>query len=130
MHKATSLGLMVARPWGNVYRFDFIVQGRGNLLRVQVKACNFMHNGLYHVCTYSRAGNEARSYKNSEIDFVAASIVPEKTWYIFPVHEVANRHPILLRPNKWPRGDPYAYYREAWHLLLDQTASPSDEPQV
>ena len=54
-----------------------------------------------------------------EIDFIAVYIIPEDTWYILPVREVENRLMLLFRPKGYPRPDPYAHYREAWHLLRE-----------
>jgi hypothetical protein len=49
--------------------------------------------------------------------FRLAPILPEKTWCIVPVREVVERTALLIRPKGYPRLDPYAHYREAWHLL-------------
>ena len=117
--KATSLGMMVAKPWGNCYRFDFIVQGGGSLWRVQGKTCRYMRVGLYHLCMHCSAQRRALPYKESEIDFVAAYIIPEETWYIVPVREIVERRTLMFRPRGYPRGDPYPYYREAWMLLSE-----------
>src|SRR5271165_2100902 len=38
LNKAISLGLNVARPWGDSERYDFIVDSGRRLLRVQVKS--------------------------------------------------------------------------------------------
>jgi hypothetical protein len=59
------------------------------------------------------------AYTESEIDFVAVYIVPEDTWYILPVREALERQVLLFRPTGYPNADPYAYYREAWHLLRE-----------
>jgi hypothetical protein len=39
VYKALSLGLVVAKPYGNMHRYDFMVDGGNGLSRVQVKAC-------------------------------------------------------------------------------------------
>jgi rRNA maturation protein Nop10 len=57
------------------------------------------------------------AYTASEIDFVAVYIVPEKTWYVLPVREVEGRQTLWFRPKRYRHSDPYAHYREAWHLL-------------
>ncbi len=111
--------MMVAKPWGNCYPFDFIVQGSGSLWRVQVKTCRYMRVGLYHLCMHCRTQRRALPYKESEIDFVAAYIIPEQTWYIVPVREIVERRTLMFRPRGYARGDPYAYYRQAWKLLSE-----------
>lgn len=120
VHKAMSLGFVVAKPYGNIHRYDFIVEGGGKFWRVQVKTTVSTLRGLYNVCT--RCSNHSRTlaYKESEVDFVVVYIMPENAWFVLPVREVAGRSSILLRPRR-PEGprrhDPFAQYREAWHLL-------------
>jgi PD-(D/E)XK endonuclease len=76
-----------------------------------------MLNGLYLAGMHHRANRKAHAYTASEIDFVAVYIQPEKTWYILPVREVTEHRQLLFRPKGYHRRDPYAHYREAWHLL-------------
>jgi hypothetical protein len=117
LHKATALGFMVAQPYGMGHPFDFIVQGGRGLCRVQVKATVHMRFGLYRVNIFRNLGAGRRAYREYEVDFVAVYIIPEDTWYILPVREVADRRVLMFRPKGYPRPDPYAQYREAWHLL-------------
>jgi hypothetical protein len=56
-------------------------------------------------------------YKESDVDFIVVYIIPEETWYVIPVREVTVRTSMAFRPKGYARGDPYAYYREGWHLL-------------
>jgi PD-(D/E)XK endonuclease len=117
LHKATALDFMVAQPYGTAYPFDFIVQGGRYLWRVQIKTAAHMRDGLYSVNICRHLGRRNRAYRASEIDFVAVYIIPEDTWYILPVREVENRLMLMFRPKGYRRPDPYAHYREAWHLL-------------
>jgi hypothetical protein len=119
MHKATGLGFPLALPYGHLHRYDFIVESGRNLWRVQVKTSSFMLRGMYRLCTYHRAKGIGHTYTESEIDFVAVYIIPKKTWYILPVSEVVERRTLFFRPIGPPRLDPYAHYREAWHLLRE-----------
>ena len=43
--QAMSLGFVAATPYGNIHRYDFIVDGRQGLQRVQVRASSFMRTG-------------------------------------------------------------------------------------
>jgi hypothetical protein len=119
LHKATELGLMVAQPYGTNYPFDFLVQAGQNIYRIQVKAVSHMRGGLYALITRRNQGLRLRAYSRSEVDFVAVYIIPENTWYILPVREVENRLTLLFRPKGYHRPDPWAHYREAWHLLSE-----------
>jgi hypothetical protein len=117
MHKATSLGFPLALPYGHLHRYDFIVDGGRNLWRVQVKTSSFLVRGFYRLCVYNY--NSRAAYTESEIDFVAVYIIPEDTWYILPVREILERRTLFFRPNGYTGSDPYAHYREAWHLLRE-----------
>jgi hypothetical protein len=119
MHKATALGFPLALPYGHLHRYDFIVESGKNLWRVQVKTSSFVMRGLYRLCLYRRTNRMGHAYTESEIDFVAVYIVPENTWYILPVRELVERQTLLFRPKGYSRLDPYAHYREAWHLLRE-----------
>ncbi len=119
MHKAAGLGFAVAIPYGHLHRYDFIVEGGGKVSRVQVKTTTFMKQGFYQV-RVSRTYNHApKHYTESEIDFVAVYVIPEDTWYIVPVREVAGRSELAFRPKGFRGRDIWAYYREAWHLLRE-----------
>jgi PD-(D/E)XK nuclease superfamily protein len=117
LSKASSLGFDLSLPYGQGHRYDFVVDGGRDLWRVQVKTTEHMLNGLYLVGIHHRANRNAHAYTESEIDFVAVYILPEQTWYILPVREVTEHKSLLFRPKGYARRDPYAHYREAWHLL-------------
>jgi PD-(D/E)XK nuclease superfamily protein len=119
LSRATDLGFALSLPYGHMQRYDFIVDSGKNIWRVQVKTSNHMLNGLYLVGIHHRAKRSAHAYTASEIDFVAAYILPEQTWYILPVREVTEHRSLLFRPKGYPRRDPYAHYREAWYLLRE-----------
>ncbi|MGB6677684.1 MAG: group I intron-associated PD-(D/E)XK endonuclease [Terriglobales bacterium] len=119
LSKASSLGFALSLPYGHMQRYDFLVDSGKNIWRVQVKTTKHMLNGLYLVGIHHRANRSAHAYTASEIDFVAVYILPEKTWYILPVREVTDHRSLLFRPKGYHRPDPYAHYREAWHLLRE-----------
>jgi hypothetical protein len=119
MHKATSLGFPLALPYGHLHRYDFIVESGKNLWRVQVKTSSYLLRGSYRFCINHRPKGAARAYTESEIDFVAVYIIPEKTWYILPVRELVVHDTLRFRPTGHSRMDPCGYYREAWHLLRE-----------
>jgi hypothetical protein len=116
--KAMSVGLIVAKPFGQSHRYDFMVDGGRGLWRVQVKASSHMSWGSYHACISRRKAGIKVAYTESELDFVVVLIVPEQTWYVLPVRVVVGRMALIIRGQKGKHHrDPYAYYREAWHLL-------------
>ena len=86
------------------------------LWRVQVKCSTQLLNGLYRVYAHHRSGRRAVPYLPGEIDFIAAYIIPEDTWYIIPLHAVRGTS-LLFRRKKDRRPGLYDQYRQAWHLL-------------
>jgi hypothetical protein len=90
---------------------------RPRLIRVQVKATTQFLCGLYRVNAHRRINGRAVPYKLSEIDFFVAYIIPEDSWYIFPLPHILGLTSLSLnskRRRKRHENDPY---REAWHLL-------------
>ena len=117
--RALMMGLMVAKPYGNIHPFDSIVSGGAGLWRVQVKATTSTMNGLYHVCTRHWVNHVAVAYHESELDFLAAYVMPEDAWFIVPAWQVAGHRSLLFRPKGFNGRDPYMLYREAWHLFRE-----------
>jgi hypothetical protein len=59
------------------------------------------------------------SYKPSQVDFMAVTIVGEGIWYVIPVRALAGRLTINLYPFGSQRGSRNGFekYREAWDLF-------------
>ena len=127
-------GFGISRPYGDSERYDLILdcprndcpkndpshldpQARPRLVRVQVKSSTQLLNGLYHLNTHRRINGRAVPYKLSEIDFIAAYVIPEDSWFIFPLPHILGLTSLLLSPKKRRRKGLYDAYREAWHLL-------------
>ncbi len=124
MYTAASHGLVVAKPWGDDLPFDVLVSSGGPFLRIQVKCTSVRHSRGYHLSCFRPAGR--RSYTAREIDFLAACVIPERTWYLLPIRALGSRKTVVLFPRRtpahgWAR---FERYREAWHLLR------SNHPQI
>lgn len=120
MARAASHGLNVSKPWGDCVRYDFVVEGRRGLHRVQVKSTfQIARNGAYMCNTVSRSPRPqapGRSYSAKEIDFFAFFIIPEDVWYVVPIADMRRaRYAAYLNPH-CPRNK-YFRYLEAWRLL-------------
>ena len=106
--RACGLSFRVAKPWGNIDRYDALIgMGRG-FWRVQVKCGYLGVNGCYYT------GSGRRGYTKDEIDFVAAYLVALNVWYIVPIEVCEGRPRLYFNPGG--RGK-YERYREAWCLL-------------
>jgi PD-(D/E)XK endonuclease len=116
--KAMSLGFVVNKPFGDSARYDFVVDAGGRLTRVQVKS-TWAAKTRCHCYGVSAVPSQPRKtflrqYGRNEIDFLAAYLAPEDTWFIIPV-DILPAHKVLTistRPNRR-----YGCYREAWGLL-------------
>jgi hypothetical protein len=136
---AARQGFGISRPYGESERYDIILDcprndcprndcakndpsrlhphTRPRLIRVQVKATAHLLFGQYHVTVQRKVNGRAVPYTLSEIDFIAAYIIPEDSWFILPLAHILGQTSLLFRPRKSRLPSPYADYREAWHLL-------------
>jgi len=87
------------------------------LWRVQVKCSTQIENGMYHLNAHRRTGGRAVPYLPGEIDFLAAYIIPEDTWYLIPLQAFLGSTSLLFRRRADRKPGLYDAYREAWHLL-------------
>jgi len=113
LRKAASMGFGVSKPWGDSDRYDLVVDVGGRMLRVQVKSAHRLCGGGgkgYNI----RARCRAASYREDEIDFLVAYIVPEDIWYIFPPSAFKGMTSIQLYPYSGKRTSRFEQYREAW----------------
>ena len=117
LHKASSLGFGVARPWGDSERYDFILDNGHRLLRVQIKATDSLRAGAYETrATYTDRKGRA-IYSPDDIDFLVAHIIPLDIWYVLPV-EVCMPAPMLrFYPHREAKQMRLGKYRDAWGLM-------------
>jgi len=115
LHKASSLGFGVSKPWGDSDPYDLIVDSGSGLWRVQVKSAYYSNKyGGYMICAH---GNRStKPYTLKEIDALVAYIVPEDLWYVLPVRLFRKVKSVRLYPKT---GSPSRYnsYRDEWRLL-------------
>jgi hypothetical protein len=92
------------------------------LWRVQVKCTTHLVEGFYHLAAHRSASGRVIPYLPGEIDFLAAYVIPEDTWYIVPLGAFVGRTSLLFRRRDDPRPGLYDAYREAWALLRPRLA--------
>lgn len=114
--RAMGMGLTVSKPFGDSAKYDFVVDG-GELKRVQVKSA-WVKNGTGYQIVAGPATDYTyglrRPYRAREIDFLAAYVAPEDTWFVIPAKKLAKSNYLLLKTTREFR---FAEYREAWRLL-------------
>jgi len=126
----------VSHPFGDSERYDTILdchcdrlfplaqyrtfldgRSRPRLIRVQVKGTTQLADGLYRVNIGRHLNGRVVPYKLSEIDFIVVYVIPEDSWFIFPLTHILGLTGLLLRPKNRRKPHPTDPYREAWHLL-------------
>jgi hypothetical protein len=129
LHKASSMGFGVAKPWGDSERYDFILDNGRRLLRVQVKAIASVFNGGYQTsATYSRDSREA-AYRPKDIDFLVAHVIPHDAWYVLPVLVCTESPNLRFYPHREAKAMRLEQYRDAWDLMKSKEMRSPDVPR-
>ena len=116
--KATEQGFLVAKPWGDSERYDFIVDSGTRLWRVQLKSTAVLQQRGYQVNLMHKMYRKGMvGYNAEEIDMLVVHIPPVDVWYVLPVEVVAPNTALRLYPNIMVRLRRWERYREAWGLF-------------
>jgi hypothetical protein len=125
IHKALKMGLTVLEPFGDSERYDYVVNRGRRFLRVQVRSSQTMSPwkmysvaSCYKINHGKKAPAQQLAYTEEDIDILAVYLVPEDTWYIFPVAALRGRLRLTLYSKDHGKPGPDARYREAWAPLL------------
>jgi len=73
--------------------------------------------GLYRANAHRRINGRAVPYTLAEIDFFVAYVIPEDSWFIFPLPHILGSTAVTLSPKRRRKPHVNDRYREAWHLL-------------
>jgi hypothetical protein len=71
MAKAAKFGLRVSKPWGELARYDVVIETGGRFVRVQVKSTMHLRSKGCYVCGV-RPCKTSNPYRRGEFDFVAS----------------------------------------------------------
>jgi hypothetical protein len=115
--KAASLGLAVAKPYGDSEPYDFIVYSGPKFLKIQVKSTSKLVHGGYPLNSRRARKGERIPYTASEIDFLIAYVAPENAWFVIPIQALLAHPSIRLYPRGSNRQGHFDQYREAWSLM-------------
>ncbi len=114
MARAAGMGFRIAKPLGDSYRWDVVVEHEFGFRRVQIKCTSQRVDNGYLCGTYTSKGH---LYTASEIDFLAVYVIPEDIWYIIPISTLAGAYHAFLNPHPRRGVGKFEKYREAWDLL-------------
>jgi hypothetical protein len=118
LHKATDEGFVVAKPWGDSERYDFIVDSGHRLWRVQLKCTASISFRGYGVQAIHFVYGEGKiAYTPDDIDVLVAYIIPRKAWYVLPVEDFVPFTTLRFYPDIECKRARWENYREAWDLL-------------
>jgi PD-(D/E)XK endonuclease len=116
--RALRYGLNVCKAVGQDCRYDFTVEMRGVVRRVQVRSVwgKAKHGGHAVRMCHMRWGRDQK-YGRDELDFFAVYVGQADAWYVIPAHAVGVGSISVFPQQRNTRGQ-WERYREAWHLLL------------
>src|SRR5438067_5740719 len=112
--KVHRLGFIVSRPWGDSAPYDFILETKRRLLRVQVKSAWTKGKRAYRLSAHRSLG---RGYLPGQIDVVVAYVAPEKTWYVIPFRALGGRRSMYLFPENPNSKGRLEKFRNRWDLF-------------
>jgi hypothetical protein len=112
--RVLALGYRISKPYGDNAPYDFIVDSGSRLSRVQVKSVAAEQQNCFHI-TLGHGLNK-RGYASSELDLMAAYVIPCDAWYLIPLAAIGRIRALWFSPHR-PSRRKFELYREAWHLL-------------
>src|SRR5438876_9857881 len=125
-----SLGFIVAKPYGDNERYDFVVDSGQRLWRVQVKSTSYLHSGSYRVLALLHLRRQTVTYQPSEVDFLVAHVIPRRR-LVCSAHQ-GHRRPSHSDFGAIRFGSPssrlWDAYREAWHLFREDGVTEQGLP--
>ncbi len=128
MAQAAKHGLRITFPWGEMARYDVVVENRGNFVRVQVKSTAYQRpEGCYICGTHPSATSPP--YKRGDFDFLAAYVIPEDVWYIIPARLIIGGKKTAIMLFTKTQASRWAPYKEAWHLLRNHRRRTTPQPE-
>jgi hypothetical protein len=118
LRKALGMGMLVSKPWGDSYRYDFVVDCQGKLWRFQVRSTESRNRLIgYEVQSSYHVGKRAVPLTAKDIDVLVAFISTRDIWYVLPVRAFAPRAALRFYPDGCATGGLFEEYREAWWVL-------------
>ena len=118
LRKTMGMGMIVSKPWGDSYRYDFICD-TGKLWKVQVRSTETRFGARgYAVHASVYVGKKIVGLTEKDCDFIVAYIVSRDIWYVVPVKAIVPRKNLWFYPDGSKKGAMFEKYREAWWLMM------------
>lgn len=119
LRKAMGMGMIVSKPWGDSYRYDFVCDTGRKLWRAQVRSTEnrFGARGYaVHASVY--VGRKIVRLTAKDIDVLIGYIVSRDIWYVVPVRAFVPRKNLRFYPDGSKKGAMFEKFREAWWLMM------------
>jgi hypothetical protein len=119
LRKAMGMGMIVSKPWGDSYRYDFVCDAGGRLWRAQVRSTEdrFGARGYaVHASVY--VGRKIVGLTAKDIDVLIGYIVSRDIWYVVPVRAFVPRKNLWFYPDGSKKGAMFEKWREAWWVMM------------
>src|SRR5271170_4943256 len=119
LRKAMGMGMIVSKPWGDSYRYDFVCDTGGRLWRAQVRSTEhrFGARGFaVHASVY--VGRKIVGLTEKDIDVLIGYIVSRDIWYVVPVRAFVPRKNLWFYPDGSKKGAMFEKWREAWWVMM------------
>jgi len=118
LRKAMGMGMIVSKPWGDSYRYDFVCDTNGKLWRTQVRSTEFRFGArAYAVHASYYGGRKIVGLTPRDIDVLIGYIVSRDIWYVVPVRAFTPRKNLWFYPDGSKKGAMFEKFREAWGLM-------------
>ena len=118
LRKAMGMGMIVSKPWGDSYRYDFVCDTGGRLWRAQVRSTEHRFGARgYAVHASVYVGRKIVGLTEKDIDVIVAYIVSRDIWYVVPVWAFAPRKNLWFYPDGSKKGAMFEKYRDAWWVM-------------
>jgi hypothetical protein len=117
LHKASSLGFGVAKPWGDSERYDFILETDIACSAFKSRLPTVSAPRLTKRAPLTPSAKDAPSIPRATLIFLVAHIVPLDIWYVLPVEACMPAPMLRFYPHRKAKQMRLEKYREAWELM-------------
>jgi hypothetical protein len=119
LRKAMGMGMIVSKPWGDSYRYDFVCDTGGRLWRAQVRSTEHRFGARgYAVHASVYVGRKIVGLTEKDIDVLIGYIVSRDIWYVVPVRAFMPRKNLWFYPDGSKKGAMFEKWREAWWVMM------------
>jgi hypothetical protein len=125
LRKAMGMGMIVSKPWGDSYRYDFVCDTGGRLWRAQVRSTEYRFGARgYAVHASVYVGRKIVGLTEKDIDVLIGYIVSRDIWYVVPVRAFVPRKNLWFYPDGSKKGAMFEKWREAWWVMMGGSFRP------